>query len=138
MAWGGARARRVPPQPMRPRDLITVLENPALPRYEASGEHAEMLRTLLVHLFFIDLDFDKRELALLQRLTPDGNIREYVKSAALRKLDLDRLAALFPDPLDRDDIITLAEHAAWGDEKLERREVDLIARLLDKLGVVRE
>ena len=48
---------------MRPRDFITVLENPALPRCEASGEKAESLRALLVHLFFIDLDLDKRELA---------------------------------------------------------------------------
>jgi hypothetical protein len=126
------------PMLMRPRDFITVLENPALPRCEVSGQHAEMLRTLLVHLFFIDLDFDKRELALLQRLMPDGDVREYVKTTATRKLDLDRLAALFPDAQDRDDIVTLAEHAAWGDDKLEQRERSLIERLMDRLGVVRE
>lgn len=122
---------------MRPRDFISVLEDPSLPRCEVSGEHAEILRILVVHLFFIDLDFDRRELQLLQRLMPEGNIRDFVKTAATRKLDLDRLATLFPDAQDRDDIVTLAEHAAWGDEKLERRERDLIDRLTDRLGLAR-
>jgi hypothetical protein len=122
---GGSCARGAPPRSMRPRDFITVLDDPALPRCEASGERAEILRILLVHLFFIDLDFDPRELKLLQRLVPEGNIRDFVSSAASRMLDLDRLAALFPDVDDRADIVTLAEHAAWGDEKLERRERDL-------------
>ena len=68
---------------------------------------------------------------------PDRNIRDYVTTTAARKLDLDRLAALFPDPQDREDIVTLAEHAAWGDEKVEPRERSLIERLMDRLGVVR-
>ena len=123
---------------MRPRDFVDALENPALPRCTMSGEPAELLRSLLVHLFFIDHDLDKRELALLQRILPDVNVRAYVTSTAARKLDMDRLAAVFTDPQDRADIIELAEHAAWGDEKLEHRERDLIHRLIDRLGVTRE
>ena len=119
---------------MRPREFIAVLEDPALPRCQVGGEQAEMLRTLLVHLFFIDLHLDKRELALLERVLPEGNQGEYVKQVASRKLDLDRLAALFPDPEDRADVITLAEHAAWGDDKVARREQDLLDRLVEKLG----
>jgi hypothetical protein len=122
---------------MRPREFIQVLENPDLPRCSATGERAEMLRLLLVHLFFTDLDLDKGELALLGRVLPDVNIREYIQTAALRRLDLDRLAALFPDPVDRDDIITLAEHAVWGDDRVEREEWDLVDRLVEKLEVVR-
>jgi hypothetical protein len=122
---------------MRPRDFIEVLENPNLPRCVVTGEQAELLRTLLVHLFFIDLDLDKRELALLARVLPDVNIGDYIKAAATRRLDLDRLALLFPDPTDRDDIVTLAEHALWSDDKVETRELDLVERLAEKLGVQR-
>lgn len=123
---------------MRPRQFLEVLENPEAPRCGVTGEQAEMLRTLLVHLFFVDLDLDQGELDLFARVLPDGNIAEYVKSAAARRLNLDRLAALFPDPVDRDDIVTLAEHAVWGDNNVDRREWDLVERLVEKLGVVRD
>ncbi len=123
---------------MRPRDFIDVLENPDAPRCAATCERADALRTLLVHLFFTDLDLDKRELALLGRVLPDVNAREYVLAAAARRLNLDRLAALFPDPADRDDIVTLAEHAVWGDGRVQHEEWDLVERLAEKLGVVRE
>jgi hypothetical protein len=101
-------------------------------------EQAEMLRTLLVHLFFVDLDLDQGEMDLLARVLPEGDAREYIKSAATRRLNLDRLAALFPDPVDRDDIVTLAEHAVWGDNNVDRREWDLVERLVETLGVVRD
>ena len=122
---------------MRPRDFLDVIENPDLPRCTAGGEQAELLRTLLVHLLFADLELDKRELQLLRRVLPDVEPREYVKSAATRKLDLDRMAELFPDASDRRDIVRLAEHAAWGDEKISDRERSLIARLIDRLHVER-
>lgn len=119
---------------MRPRDFIDVLENQRLPRSAASGERAELLRSLLVHLFFIDHDLDKRELRLLERVLPEGSsVRDYVKSVAARKLDLAHLAAVFTDPDERRDIIQLAQHAAWGDEKLVRREQDVLDRLMEAL-----
>lgn len=123
---------------MRPRDFLDVLENPQLPRCEVGGEQAELLRTLLVHVFFADLEFDKRELSLLKRVLPDVSTREYVKTAASRRLDLDRLAELFPDVADRDDIVRLVEHASWSDEKVERREASLLQRLVEKLGLARD
>jgi hypothetical protein len=123
---------------MRPRQFLEVLENPEATRCGVIDEQAEMLRTLLVHLFFVDLDLDKRELALLARILPNGDVREYIKSAAARRLNLDRLAALFPDPVDRGDIVTIAEHAMWSDSNVDRREWDLVERLVEKLGVVRD
>jgi hypothetical protein len=122
---------------MRPRDFIHVLEHPEAPKCGVTGEQAELLRTLLVHLFFVDLDLDQGELSLLGRVLPDVNIREYIQTAALRRLNLDRLTELFPDPVDRDDIITLAEHAVWGDNRVKHEEWDLVERLVEKLGVVR-
>ena len=121
---------------MRPRDFIAVLEDRRLPRCTASGERAELLRSLLVHLFFIDHDLDKRELQLLERVLPEINVRDYVKSVAARKLDLERLAAAFPELDERRDIIKLAEHAAWEDEKLVLRERAVLDRLTEVLGVV--
>jgi len=123
---------------MRPRDFLDALDNPDAPKCGATGEHAEMLRILLVHLFFVDHDLDRGELAILGRVLPDGDIRDYIKAAATRRLDLDRLAQLFPDPIDRDDIITLAEHAVWGDNRVEPEEWDLVDRLVEKLGVTRD
>jgi len=123
---------------MRPRDFIAALEDPALPRCTQTGEPAELLRSLLVHLFFIDHDLDKRELALLTRILPDVNVRQYVTTTAARKLDLERLAEVFHDAADRADVFALAEHAAWGDEKLEHRERDLLARLAQRLGVAHQ
>jgi uncharacterized tellurite resistance protein B-like protein len=120
---------------MRPRDFLDVLENPELPRCDMAGEQAELLRTLLVHLFFADLDFDKRELRLLQRVLPDLDVRKYVESVAGRRLDLERLAELFPEAADRADIVKLAEHAVWGDERIETRESSLVDRLVDTLGI---
>lgn len=101
-------------------------------------EQAEILRTLLVHLLFVDLELDQGEMALLARVFPAGDLREQIKSAAARRLNLERLALLFPDPVDRDDIVTLAEHAVWGDNNVDRREWDLVDRLVETLGVVRE
>ncbi|MFT3924247.1 MAG: hypothetical protein QM778_17055 [Myxococcales bacterium] len=123
---------------MRPREFLNALENPQAPKCTASGEQAEMLRTLLVHLFFIDRDLDQGELSMLGRVLPEVNLREYIQGAAARRLDLDRLAALFPDSGDRDDIITLAEHAVWGDNHVERGEWELVERLMERLGVVRD
>jgi uncharacterized membrane protein YebE (DUF533 family) len=120
---------------MRPRDFIDVLEDRRLPPCAATGERAELLRSLLVHLFFIDHDLDKRELQLLQRVLPDVNVRDYVKTVAARKLDMERLVALFPDPAERADIMTLAEHAAWGDDKLVLRERAVLDRLGTALGI---
>ena len=123
---------------MRPRDFLDALDNPGAPKCGATGEQAEMLRTLLVHLFFVDHDLDRGELDLLGRVLPDVDIREYIEAAATRRLDLDRLARLFPDPVDRDDIVTLAEHAVWGDNRVEPEEWDLVDRLVEKLGVTRD
>src|ERR1700755_1877383 len=123
---------------MRPRDFIDALENRQLPRCTARGDRPDALRNLLVHLFFIDHDLDKRELVLLERVLPDGVTgRDFVKAVAARKLDLERVAELFPDPKDREDILELADQAAWGDEKVVLRERTLLDRLTEVLGVTR-
>jgi uncharacterized tellurite resistance protein B-like protein len=123
---------------MRPRQFLDALKEPGAPRCAAVDEHAEMLRTLLVHLVFVDMDLDRREMDILARAFPEGDLREHIKKAASRRLNLERLAALFPDPDDREDIVTLAEHVVWGDSNVDRRERDVLDRLIEKLGVARE
>jgi hypothetical protein len=120
---------------MRPREFIHVIEHPESPPYRARDERADTLRTLLVHLFFVDLDLDRGELDMLARVLPPGDVRAHVEQVAVRRLDLHKLAALFPDPVDRADVLTLAEHAAWSDGRLKHAERDLVARLGEALGV---
>jgi uncharacterized tellurite resistance protein B-like protein len=124
---------------MKPGELIHLLENPDAPRSLERTEQTEILLTLLAHMFFADRRLDQREVALIQRILPAGQEAEgYIEELSKRALDLDRLATLFPDPQDRDDIITLAEHAVWGDDEVDPREWDFVDKLVEKLGVSRD
>ncbi|MDB4975773.1 MAG: Tellurite resistance protein TerB [Myxococcaceae bacterium] len=124
---------------MKPGQLIDLLENPKAPRSVERDEQTEILLTLLVHMFFADRRLDDGEVELLTRILPEGeDAQPYIEELSKRELDLDRLAALFPDAKDRDDIITLAEHAVWGDDEVDPREWDFVDKLVEKLGVSRD
>ncbi|HEX5661798.1 MAG TPA: hypothetical protein VFX59_31620 [Polyangiales bacterium] len=124
---------------MKPSELIKLLENPQAPKKVQRDEPTELLLTMLVHLFVADRRLDERELALLSRILPEGqDARSYIDELSARKLDLDRLAQLFPNPSDRDDIVTLAEHGVWGDDEVDPREWDIVDQLVEKLGVTRD
>jgi hypothetical protein len=124
---------------MKPREIIDLIDNPSAQQALPEGEQTEILLTLLAHMFFVDRRLDDGEVALLSRLLPPGrDVKEAIEELGQRPLDLDRIAALFPDPVDRDDIVTLAEHAVWGDNEVDPREWDLVDALVDKLGVVRD
>jgi uncharacterized membrane protein YebE (DUF533 family) len=123
---------------MKPRDFIDVLENPSAPPISQHSAESELLLTLVAQLFYADRVLDERELALVTRLAahvPD--VRVYIEELAARPLDLARLAEVFPDLKDRDDIVTLAEHAVWGDDEVDPREWDIVDRLVEVLGVER-
>jgi uncharacterized membrane protein YebE (DUF533 family) len=124
---------------MKPRELIDLLENPDAPRSIQRDEQTEILLTLLVHMFFADRRLDDGEVALLARiLPPDQDAKAYIEQLSQRPLDLDRIATLFPETSDRDDIVTLAEHAVWGDDEVDPREWDFVDKLVEKLGVIRD
>lgn len=124
---------------MKPRELIQLLDDPKAARPIELSERTEILHTMLVHLFFADRKLDDGEIDLFQRIVPaDTEVQRYIDELSKRPLDLDRIAALFPDPADRDDIVTLAEHAVWGDNEVDPREWDLVDKLVEKLGVVRD
>jgi len=124
---------------MKPGQLIHLLDNPDAPRAVERDEQTEILLTLLVHMFFADKRLDAREVALVERILPTGlEAQPYIEELSKKPLDLDRLAALFPDAKDRDDIVTLAEHAVWGDDEVDPREWDFVDKLVEKLGVSRD
>lgn len=124
---------------MKPRDFIQLLDDPKASRSVDRSEENELLLTMLVHLFFADRRLDEAEVALLKRVLPgDAEVQTYIDELRDRTLDIERLGALFPDAKDRDDIITLAEHAVWGDNEVDAREWDLVDQLVEKLGVVRD
>jgi uncharacterized tellurite resistance protein B-like protein len=123
---------------MKPRDFIHVLENPAAPPISERSAETEQLLTLVAKLFFADRVLDERELKLVQRLAagvPD--LPSYMQELSARPLDLQKLAATFPDGKDRDDIVTLAEHAVWGDDEVDSREWDIVDQLVEVLGIDR-
>lgn len=123
---------------MKPRDFIHLLEHQDAPNDIVQNEGADLLLGVLVHTFVADDRVHEGEVALLKRLIgPHADAQAYIEKLAARPLDLDALATAFPDAQDRDDIITLAEHAVWGDDEVDSREWDLIDALVDKLGVVR-
>lgn len=124
---------------MKPQEFLDVLDHPEAPAITARGAESELLLTVVAHLFFADRALDERELKLVSRLAADvPDVRAYVEELASRKLDYALLAATFPDPKDRDDIITLAEHAVWGDDTVDSREWDVVDQLVESLGVERD
>jgi uncharacterized membrane protein YebE (DUF533 family) len=122
----------------RPRAFLDVLEDPAAaPLGKPTGSDALLMR-LLAHMFYADDDVASAELAVFSRLVgpmDEEDLREYLEDLVERPLDYDELARLFPDPQDRDDIVTLAEHAIWSDARIERGEVDMIEDLMEALGI---
>jgi uncharacterized membrane protein YebE (DUF533 family) len=124
---------------MKPGHLIHLLDNPDAPRTVQRDEPTEILLTLLVHMFFADRTLADGEVALIKGILPEGvDAHSYIEELSKRPLDLDRLAELFPDAKDRDDIVTLAEHAVWGDDEVDPREWDFVDKLVEKLGVSRD
>jgi len=124
---------------MKPGHLIHLLDNPDAPRTVQRDEPTEILLTLLVHMFFADRTLADGEVALIKGILPEGvEAQSYIEELSKRPLDLDRLAAIFPDAKDRDDIVTLAEHAVWGDDEVDPREWDFVDKLVEKLGVSRD
>ena len=123
---------------MKPRDFIYVLENPNVPAVAKRTPESELLLTVVAKLFFADRVLDDREVALVQRLAADvSDVRGYIEQLAKQELDYAKLGETFPDAQDRDDIITLAEHAVWGDDQVDSREWDIVDKLVEELGVPR-
>ena len=97
--------------------------------------------------------------------TPSSTLEERMSQAEFRAAGLDKLSPqelaqlnswlethggtrvvnrngfateFYPDSADRDDIVTLAEHAVWGDDEVDPREWDLVDKLVEVLGVERD
>jgi hypothetical protein len=121
----------------RPRDFIAVLDDPSLGPVEVRDPAGELLVQLVVHIFFSDEHLHERELELFARLfggEPDS-LRDRVGELGKAGLDFEQLAATFPEHDDRQDIITLAEHAWWADNMLESGELDVADKLAEVLQI---
>jgi uncharacterized membrane protein YebE (DUF533 family) len=122
----------------RPRAFLDVLDDPAAaPLGKPTGPDALLMR-MLAHMFHADDDVAHSEIAVFSRLVgpvDEEELREYLDDLVEQPLDYDELARAYPDPVDRDDIVTLAEHAIWSDNRIERGEVDMIEDLMEALGV---
>ena len=109
-----------------PGAFLHVLEDPSAPPVGQPQGPDGLLMRLLAHMLYADDDIERAELDLLGRLVgahDEEELREYLDELCEQPLDLQELANAYPDPKDRDDIVTLAEHAIWGDGRVERGEV---------------
>lgn len=123
----------------RPRAFLDVLEDSAAAPLGKPVERPDaLLMRMLAHFFLADDEVGAAELAVFARLVgpmDEEDLREYLDDLVEQPLDYDELARTFPDAQDRDDIVTLAEHGIWGDDRIERGEVDMIEDLMEALGV---
>jgi len=122
----------------RPRDFIGILDNPTSAPLAAPDDKGQLLVQLVVHIFFSDEHLHERELELFSRLVgspADDALRARVGELSKHKLDFAKLAEAFPEHEDRQDIITLAEHAWWADNMLEPGELDVADKLADVLKI---
>ncbi len=122
----------------RPRQFIDILEDPKAGPLGDRKPGDELLLGLFAHMFYADDSVSSAELAVFGRLTgrtDEDELKEYLDDLTEEPLDYQELANAFPDPQDRDDIVTIAEHAIWGDDRIERGEIDMIEDLMEVLGV---
>ena len=122
---------------MQPREFINVLENLDAPALTAHDEGGQALLGLLAHTYFADGRLDEGELAQMRRLAGVDDVTPLLEELRQKPLDITKLGELYPDPKDRDDIITLVEHAVWGDDDPDGREWDIVDKLVEGLGVDR-
>ena len=122
---------------IRPSEFIHVLENPDAPSIQISDAGGALILRMLVYMFFADGELADKELALIQRLVgeDDESLRANITELNKIPMDWNKLAATYPDEKDRHDIITLAEHAYWGDDRVEPGEMDVLDKLAEVFGI---
>ncbi|MCB9762286.1 MAG: DUF533 domain-containing protein [Alphaproteobacteria bacterium] len=122
----------------RARDFLDVLNDPSGAPLRGSHPADTALFRLLVHATFADGRVDPRELAMLHKLVPDRTdqeIRNLVLNEARARLNIAELAAALPDQESREEALMLASFTVAEDEELHRREVGLLSKLMDGLGL---
>lgn len=122
----------------RPRAYLDVLDDPTAPPLGKPTGPDALLMGMLAHMFHADDDVARSELAVFARLVgpmDDKQLRAYLDDLVAQPLDYQALARAFPEPKDRDDIVTLAEHAIWSDNRVEHGEVDMIEDLMAALEI---
>lgn len=122
---------------VKPSDFIHVLENPDALDLTAHDDGGRALLGLLAHTYFADGRLDESEIAQMRRLAGVEDVTSLLEELRQQPLDIAKLGELFSDPKDRDDIVTLVEHAVWGDNDPDDAEWDIIDKLVEGLGIER-
>lgn len=123
---------------IRPRDFVAVLENPDASAVAIDDAGGALILRLLVHMFYADEELHEKELGLLGKLIGEDNndaLRDNVKKLSEVPMDFEKLAELYPEEEDRHDIITIAEHGYWGDDRAEPGEMDVLDKLAEVFGI---
>ncbi len=116
-------------------EWLQVIANPSH-RLSGTSEDDRWLFSMLVHMAFADGNVAEGEYVLLERLLPgmeSGALLSAVVEAAAQPFDIEGLAAAFPLPSDRRQLLVLAGEMAWGDSHLDPRETQLLGKLREAL-----
>lgn len=123
---------------IRPSEFVKVLEDQDAPSVTIEDAGGALILRLLVHMFYADEELHDKELAMLGRLIGEESgdvLRANVKKLSEVPMDFGKLAELYPDEKDRHDIITIAEHGYWGDDRAEASEMDVLDKLAEVFGI---
>ena len=123
---------------IRPREFVKVLEDSDAPPITVDDAGGALILRLLVYMFFADEELHDKELGMIGRLIGEENndaLRVNIKKLNEVPMDFAKLAELYPDEEDRHDIITLAEHGYWGDDRAEPGEMDVLDKLAEAFGI---
>lgn len=122
---------------MRPRELLKVLDR-GKGAVALADPNCQLMLTVIAHVIHADRGMTQDELDLVEPLVHDVTDKKgFFHELSKKPLDLEALAATFPDQRDRKDLIELAEHCLWCDGVEDERELNLLDRIAGKLGLHR-
>jgi hypothetical protein len=122
---------------MRPRELLKVLDRGKGP-ISLSDPSCELMLTVIAHVIHADRGMTQDELDLVGPLVTEVEDKKgFFHELSKKPLDLEAVAATFPDRRDRKDLLELAEHCLWCDGVEDERELNLLDRIANKLGIPR-
>ena len=123
---------------MKASDFIAVLENTDAAALSDHDEGGHALLVLLAKVYFADGRLHEGELAQMKRLTGTNEVIALLADLNKEDLKVARLGELYPDAQDRDDIVTLVEHAVWSDRDPDHKEWDIVDELVETLNIQRD
>ncbi len=114
-------------------DYLDLVDDPARRALTPGDPADDALLALLAHVAFSDRELDPGELAFLGRVLPgreEADIRDWVRGAGSRPLDLQQVAGALPTVEERWKGLRFAVRMAWKDGVVQDEERTLLQKLV--------